>query len=250
MHRISDFRFGGITRQNFKMFKELCGENALKNVVIVTTMWSEVTQATGADREVQLKTNDKFFKPALDKQAQMLRHNNTIESAQAILRAIMHNHPISLKVQEEVVDQHKPIGDTGAAHELNREMEEKMRLLEEERRKAQEEKDRAIKEQERRQKEELRRAHEERLRMEEQARLERERELARQRREEERQRERLLQLEQRRREIEELEERRREAEAEARARAEVLAEIEAEENRERGRNVVGGLAAIAVIFLL
>jgi chromosome segregation ATPase len=148
---------------------QLCGDDTLKNIVIVTTMWSEVAPSKGAAREVQLKTNDKFFKPALDKQAQMLRHDNTIESAQAILQTIMHNHPIPLKVQEEVVDQNKPIGDTDAAHELNREIEEKTRQFESQIRKLQQEMNDAITQKDEEQKEilaEQRKDLEERLRRE------------------------------------------------------------------------------------
>ena len=33
MHRISDFKMGGISRRNFHMFRSLCGEKTLKNVV-------------------------------------------------------------------------------------------------------------------------------------------------------------------------------------------------------------------------
>jgi hypothetical protein len=82
VHRISDVRMGGISSRNFRMFRKLCGDDTLKNVVIVTNTWSEVGQAKGEMREAELK--NKFFKPALDKGAQMLRHDNTVQSAHNI----------------------------------------------------------------------------------------------------------------------------------------------------------------------
>ena len=47
MHRISDNRIGGISQRNFKMFKEMCGIEAAKNVAIVTSMWDEVDKGRG-----------------------------------------------------------------------------------------------------------------------------------------------------------------------------------------------------------
>ena len=122
LHRISDFRFGGIAARNFRMFRELCGEDTLKNVVIVTTMWGEVTPAKGAARETELATNKKFFKSAIDKQALLLRHDNTLSTAQSILHHIIYNRPRVLRIQDEVVTQGMDISQTAAGEELGREL--------------------------------------------------------------------------------------------------------------------------------
>jgi hypothetical protein len=55
MHRISDIRMGGTNRRNFKMFRELCGESTLRNVLIVTNMWSQVAPDLGEMREKELE---------------------------------------------------------------------------------------------------------------------------------------------------------------------------------------------------
>ncbi|KAG5651904.1 hypothetical protein H0H81_006985 [Sphagnurus paluster] len=122
MHRISDFRMGGISTRNFKMFRELCGESTLKNVVIVTNMWGEVSKEVGEAREAELVREDIFFKPVLEKGAQILRHGNTLASAQRILGHLLNNHPKSLQIQRELVDQKKDISQTVAGAELNREL--------------------------------------------------------------------------------------------------------------------------------
>ena len=49
-HRISDKRFGRIAGWNFKIFHELCGETSLKNVVLATNMWGEVSRDVGEAR--------------------------------------------------------------------------------------------------------------------------------------------------------------------------------------------------------
>ena len=145
LHRISDFRFGGIATRNFRMFRELCGENTLKNVVIVTTMWGEVTLAKGTAREAELAMNKKFFKSAIDKQALLLRHDNTLSTAQSVLHHIIHNQPRTLRIQDEVVTQGMDISQTAAGEELSRELAAQTRKFKAEMKALQEQTNAAIK---------------------------------------------------------------------------------------------------------
>ena len=109
------------------MFRNLCGETSLCGVVIVTTMWSEITQPIGEEREKELATKDVFFKPALDKGARLARHTDTRESAQAIIRSIIDNQPtpITLQIQEEL-SRGLSISETLAGRELGHELFEQM----------------------------------------------------------------------------------------------------------------------------
>ncbi|EKM53858.1 uncharacterized protein PHACADRAFT_98220, partial [Phanerochaete carnosa HHB-10118-sp] len=133
MHRISDFKVGGISRRNFGMFRSLCGETTLKNVIIVTNMWSEVGEQKGAARERELAADNALFKPVIDKGARMMRHYNTAESAQAILRVLVENQPLALQIQREIVDQRKTLEQTTANEELRtQEMREARRRQDEE----------------------------------------------------------------------------------------------------------------------
>ena len=144
IHRISDKRFTGITGRNFKMFRELCGDTTLKNVILVTNMWGEVSRDIGEAREDEL-TSD-FFKPVLDKGAQMARHHNTAQSAHDIIRRIMKNRPVALQIQRELVDEHKDIVDTAAGGVINQELKEQIRKHQVELRMVQEEMMQAMKE--------------------------------------------------------------------------------------------------------
>jgi len=136
----------GISTKNFNMFRKLCGDSTLRNVVIVTNMWEEVDPQVGDAREAELMKEDIFFKPVLEKGARMARHNNTLTSAEAIIRLVLDNHPLPLRIQEELVNERKDIADTGAGQELNRELNvqirkhrEEMLMLEEEMQRANEE---------------------------------------------------------------------------------------------------------------
>ncbi|KAK7676168.1 hypothetical protein QCA50_020879 [Cerrena zonata] len=120
LHRISDTPLGATYQRNFEMFCKLCGDDALKNVLIVTTMWGTSQSSIGTEREKELATNERFFKPALDKGAAMIRHDNTPGRAQDILRIIMKNHPAPLQIQRELVDERKNITETTASEVLTR----------------------------------------------------------------------------------------------------------------------------------
>ena len=127
MHRILDNRIGGISARNFRMFRNLCGETSLRSVVIVTTMWDEIPQSTGEERERELVTKDVFFKPAIEKGARFARHTDSLESAQAIIRSIIDNQstPITLQIQDEL-SRGLNISETLAGRELGRELFEQM----------------------------------------------------------------------------------------------------------------------------
>ena len=163
IHRISDKRFTGTAARNFNMFRELCGDEALENVVLVTNMWGEVSPEEGQDRENQLTS--KFFKPVLDKRAQMIRHLNTAQSAHNIIRGIVKNRPVVLQIQRELVDEHKDISATAAGNAVSRELNEQMRRHQDELKGVEEEIEQVLKEKDEEARQEL---EEDRRRLQEQ----------------------------------------------------------------------------------
>ena len=144
VQRISDIRFTGIAQRNFRMFRELCGEASLKNVVLVTNMWGTVPLDVGEAREMELTS--KYFKSALNKGAQMARHQNTEQSAHDIIRMIMKNNPVVLQIQRELVEERKDIVNTAAGEAVNEELNEQFRKHREEWKEAQDQIVRALKE--------------------------------------------------------------------------------------------------------
>ena len=135
MHRISDKRFTEMARRNFAMFRELCGDATLKDVILVTNMWGEISPEDGQDRESQLF--GKFFKPVIDKGARMARHFNTTRSAHDIIRRIMGNHPVALQIQRELVDNENGIADTAAGEVINQEFNDQIKRYQAELKKVQ-----------------------------------------------------------------------------------------------------------------
>jgi len=120
VHRISDVRFTGTAVKSFKTLLAMCGDKALRNVAIMTNMWGKVTTEVGIAREEELASS--FFKPALDKGAQLLRHSDTIESAHEVIRTVLENQRVILQIQKEMVD-HWKVSETAAGKELRKELD-------------------------------------------------------------------------------------------------------------------------------
>ena len=103
----------------------------MRNVVLTTNMWGDVTPEIGAARERQLTAE--FVKPALERGAQLHRHYDTTESAHQIIREILNNHRTQtpLQVQRELVDEGREFDRTTVGEEINREVNERAKKLEE-----------------------------------------------------------------------------------------------------------------------
>ncbi|QRW07086.1 50S ribosome-binding GTPase [Ceratobasidium sp. AG-Ba] len=122
-HRITDIRVGGISRRTFSVFRNLCGNDSLSNVLIVTNMWSDPPTQAQIDRETELREHKDFFKPALEKGARMVRRSHkTKESAHEILKMLIEQEAIAMKIQRELVDEQKKLAETRAAQEIEREL--------------------------------------------------------------------------------------------------------------------------------
>jgi hypothetical protein len=115
---ISLMRMGNSSIKLFRLIKEICGDDTLKNLVIVTNMWSRVSSKDGKKREKELRTDPRFFQSALDKGAQLFRHENTRASGHKIIRQILTNHPLPLNLQRELVENKNQLFNTMAGKEL------------------------------------------------------------------------------------------------------------------------------------
>jgi hypothetical protein len=64
----------GSAKKNLYMFKKLCGNNALKNVILVTTMWDKVSEAEGTARELELTSTPDFWGWMVSQGSKVYRH--------------------------------------------------------------------------------------------------------------------------------------------------------------------------------
>ena len=112
LHRITDNKYAGSSVKTLEIFKKICGEVALKNVLLVTTRWNEVAEEKGASREQQLR--DDFWAYMLSHGSTMARFYGNRESAIGIVSQLVSRQSILLELQRELVEQGKTLNQTVA----------------------------------------------------------------------------------------------------------------------------------------
>lgn len=126
LHRITDPKMQGAAKRNLFMFQKLCGKDALKNIVLATTMWELVDPTIGDRREKQLTDNPDFWGWMHEKGSQIVRHQNSRESARRIVDIFAsHNttkQKVDLGIQKEMVRDGKTLNETTAGIELDKEL--------------------------------------------------------------------------------------------------------------------------------
>ncbi|KAI0802899.1 hypothetical protein GGR55DRAFT_700208 [Xylaria sp. FL0064] len=99
LHPISDTRIGSSTRRNLDMMRALCGEDAFRNVAIVTTMWasgqSETEVAKQCSREQELR--DIYLRDMLTRGSRIVRH----DQCQMLLHRRISAKSILTQMEEE-----------------------------------------------------------------------------------------------------------------------------------------------------
>lgn len=122
LHRITDIRMQGSAMKNLFMFKKLCGPDALKNVILATTMWERVSLEDGERREQELERTSEFWGEMIMRGAQVKRHQNNANSAWSLVDIFASRSSTRRKavltIQQEMVVQHKPLDKTDAGIEL------------------------------------------------------------------------------------------------------------------------------------
>ena len=123
LHGISQTRMQGTSRRYLDVFSRLCGDSALDKVILATTMWDVVKEEEGAERELDLR--GMFWKKMISQGSNMFRFTGTYESAWDIVRHILQPRilPLSLLIQQELIDFQKLLPETEAGQCLREALE-------------------------------------------------------------------------------------------------------------------------------
>lgn len=121
-HRITDIKMSGTSMKTLQICRKICGQDALKNVMLVTTRWREVDKSVGAQREEELRTN--FWKFMLDFGSTMARYHGDEDSAVTIASQLLQKETVILDLQRELVDRSKKLSQTSAGALVNDDIEE------------------------------------------------------------------------------------------------------------------------------
>ncbi len=125
VHRITDMRYGGAAIKAFEIFKRICGETALKNVMLITSMWSKMDEDTGSRKEAELRK--RFWPYMLERGSKMSRFYDSRESAIALVSQLLNSIPVVLTLQREIVDAGLKTKDTTAGAYVHDDLETRKR---------------------------------------------------------------------------------------------------------------------------
>jgi hypothetical protein len=121
LHRITDNRIAGSVLKNLEMFASLCGQKAMPNVILATTMWGSIEKASGVQREKELKAE--YWRDMLDDGCGMERFENTYESAWRVVDSLGGRDRARVLLPSEIVDTKLLLNETRAGITLNKQLD-------------------------------------------------------------------------------------------------------------------------------
>jgi hypothetical protein len=86
----------GALLENLQIFANFCGQKAMPNVVIATTMWDKVDEEEGNEREDELKRD--FWTGMVADGCRTERFENTYDSAWRIIGSVVGKDGVSSEI--------------------------------------------------------------------------------------------------------------------------------------------------------
>jgi hypothetical protein len=121
LHSISAPRMSGSALRNLRMFRKLCGEEFMKNVVLGTTFWDVVGEDVGTSREAELLETEGFFKDMQDRGCEVVRISNDRDEGLQLLARFSAKQPSVMRIQKELFEG-KSLTETAAASAISQEL--------------------------------------------------------------------------------------------------------------------------------
>ena len=108
LHSIHENRVQDSTARSFDWFRQLCGNDAFSKVRFVTSFWDQCPRLAAENRERELKSS-MYWGEMIQRGAEVSRHDNTPESAHAIVRELLltrtnKDRGIYLNIQREMAE--------------------------------------------------------------------------------------------------------------------------------------------------
>ena len=109
--------------KNLKMFRLLCGDSALPNVVLATTRWTNPTHKQEyqeqQERQAELLSRPDYWGDLIHQGATSALYDGTYASALSIISHLEECSPIMLDIQHQMVDDGYPLLQTAAGRCLD-----------------------------------------------------------------------------------------------------------------------------------
>ncbi|RFN49026.1 triacylglycerol lipase ii precursor [Fusarium flagelliforme] len=124
LHKITENRMTRTSQNYLRLLQTIVGDDALKNVILVTTMWNTLRpedRKRAVRREQELLNN--FWSPMIDKNAYNAQFIGTPESAYSLVYQLADQESVVLDIQKEIVDQDRSILETATGVSLVKQLE-------------------------------------------------------------------------------------------------------------------------------
>lgn len=127
-HKITDNKMTGSSLTYLNLLRSLVGEDALENVVLVTSMWNmlrDENRGQALQREQELIDN--YWGPMQEKGSYVAQFDGTADSAFSLIYQLAGKESVVLDIQRQIMDQDQSVLGTSAgedlAHKLERDIE-------------------------------------------------------------------------------------------------------------------------------
>src|SRR5271170_2450688 len=107
IHNITKSRMQGSAYKNMHLFRQLCGDDALGNVILATSFWDQVPPSVGAEREGELRGSKDFWANMVAKGSEVVRLTRDRSDCLKVLERIAAKKSVDLLIQTEMVVQKK-----------------------------------------------------------------------------------------------------------------------------------------------
>lgn len=112
LQQITDNKFRGSSGDTLRLFKDICGEETFRNVMLVTTRWDGTPRELGLARERELAED--FWQDMTAHGATMSRFYGDKSSAMVLASQLVSRPSIVLQLQKELVMEGKLLSHTTA----------------------------------------------------------------------------------------------------------------------------------------
>ncbi|KAM0194696.1 hypothetical protein ACHAPI_006993 [Fusarium lateritium] len=124
LHKITENRMTKTFKNHLQLLQKIVGDDALKNVALVTTMWNTLRpeDLRRANQREQELLND-FWSPMIDNGAYNAQFHGTPESAYPLIFQLADEESVVLDIQKEIVDSDMSILETATGAALADQLE-------------------------------------------------------------------------------------------------------------------------------
>ena len=126
LHSIFVPKMVGSALRNLRMFRKLCGDDFMRNVILGTTFWDTIDEESAVAREKEPLETEGFFKEMKDRGCDVVRISEDSDKCLKLLSRFAAKQPSVMQIQQELLDG-KSVDETEAASAVSQELAELQR---------------------------------------------------------------------------------------------------------------------------